>query len=285
MYVFSQVICKKCFYYIFIGISLIQMKKKKLIYLFLAIFIITMFFIANQNTTRTIGINYEVSKYQIPVYLKILDFYDRHYTYKHFVKNLNKNTEDKNEIVINTSNWIYDNIKKIPKGVDVIDNHPLTIIERRLGADDQFSDLLSVLLVYSNIESFFISKFNENWHPITFFKIDDNWSIIDPYNGIFFTNNNKLFASIKDIKNNKWELLNLKFEKIDKLNFKDTFGNKFDDYDNIHKYYDNIIDYIPSEEDINNTHIFHRGGRSNTQNPLGRLRYEIYNIMKGITRN
>ena len=101
----------------------------------------------------------------------------------------------------------------------------------------------------------------------------------------FFTNNNKLFASIKDIKNNKWELLNLKFEKIDNLNFKDNFGNKFDDYDNIREFYDNIFDYFPSEEDINNTPIFHRGGRSNTQNPLGRLRYEIYNIMKEISKN
>ena len=70
-----------------------------------------------------------------------------------------------------------------------------------------------------------------------------------------------------------------------KGNFKDTFGNKFDDYNNIQKYYDSIFDYLPSEEDINNTHIFHRGGRSNSQNPLGRLRYEIYNIMKRISTN
>ena len=81
-------------------------------------------------------------------------------------------------------------------GIDIVDHHPLTIIERRLGGDDQFSDLLSILLVYSNIDSFFISKFNNFGHSLTFFKINDYWSIIDPYYGVIFTNIDDFFASI-----------------------------------------------------------------------------------------
>ncbi|SVC07918.1 uncharacterized protein METZ01_LOCUS260772, partial [marine metagenome] len=156
------------------------MKKKKLILLSVLILLITIFFIANRNTTRFIGINYKVSEYQIPIYLKILDFYDRHYNYKYLAKNINKNTNSEKDIILNTTKWIKNNIRKIPEGVDVVDSHPLTIFERRLGADDQFSDLLSVLLVYSNIDSFFIMKFNQYWHPLTFFKFNDYWSIIDP---------------------------------------------------------------------------------------------------------
>ena len=136
------------------------MGKRKFIFLFILILFLTIFFIAIKETTSSIGINYKVTEYKIPIYLKILDFYDRHYNYKYIVKNINKNVNNERDIVLNTTKWIKKNIKKIPEGIDIIDHHPLTILERRLAVDDQFSDLLSILLVYSYIDSFFISKFN-----------------------------------------------------------------------------------------------------------------------------
>ena len=259
-----------------------MMRNRKFIFLFVLILFLTIFFIATKETTRSIGINDKVTEYQIPIYLKILDFYDRHYNYKYLVKNINKNINNEKDIILNTTKWVKNNIKKIPKGVDIVDHHTLTIFERRLGTDDQFSDLLSVLLVYSNIDSFFISKFNKIWHPLTFFKFNDYWSIIDPYYGVFFTNDKRLFASIEDIKNGKWQISNLKFEKIDRLNFKDTFENKFNAYEEVKKYYDQIFYDLFSSKDIDKTHVFYRGGRSYTQNPLGRIKYEIYNMITGL---
>ena len=44
---------------------------------------------------------------------------------------------------------------EINQNIDIVDHHPITIIERRLGIDEQFSDILSVLLVYADIDSFF----------------------------------------------------------------------------------------------------------------------------------
>ena len=259
------------------------MGKRKFIFLFVLILFLAIFFIANKETTRSIGINFKVTEYQIPIYLKILEFYNRHYNYKYIVKDINQNINNEEDIILNTTKWIKNNIKKIQigDGIDIVDHHPLTIIERRLGGDDQFSDLLSILLVYSNIDSFFMSgkRFNIHLHPLTFFKINDYWSIIDPFYGVFFTNDERLFASIEDIKNGKWQISNLKFEKIDRLNFIDTFENKFNVFDEVKNYYDQIFYDLLSSKDIDNTHIFNRGGRSYTQNPLGRIRYEIYNII------
>ena len=254
------------------------MGKKKFVLLLVLMLVLTTFFITTKKTTRLIGVNYKVTEYQIPIYLKIFDFYDRHYNYKYLVKNINKNINNEKDIIINTTKWIKNNIKKIPEGVDIIDNHTLTIFERKLGTDDQFSDLLSVLLVYSNIDSFYIGKFNQNWHPLTFFKINDSWSVIDPFYGVFFTNNERLFASIEDIKKGKWQISNLEYEKINRLNFKDTFINKFNNYDEVKNYYNAIFYYLPTSNDIDNTNIFYRGGRSYTQNPLGRIKYEIYKL-------
>ena len=155
------------------------MKKKKIIFFLACIFLLIIFIIANIETTRSIGINQKVTVYHISLYVKILDFYDRHNNYKNLIKSINKNTNNEQDIIINTTRWIKNNIRKISKDDDVIDYHPLTIVERRFGTQDQFSDLLSVLLVYSNIDSFFIPKFGNEWHPLTFFKINNTWSIID----------------------------------------------------------------------------------------------------------
>ena len=92
--------------------------------------------------------------------------------------------------------WVYKNIKKISKNEDVVDSHPWTIIERKIGKSDQFSDILSVLLVHNDVDSFFSSKINNIKHPITFFKFNNYWSIIDPYYGVYFLNKENTFSSL-----------------------------------------------------------------------------------------
>ena len=102
-----------------------------------------------QETSRSIGINYEIYEYKIPVYVKLFDFMQRHFNYKYIVYDINKDYKDDKNKVINLSKWIFKNIKKFTSSdnIDIVDHHPLTILERRLGKKDQFSDILSVLLV------------------------------------------------------------------------------------------------------------------------------------------
>ena len=68
------------------------------------------------------------------------------------------------------------------------------------------------------------------------------------------------------------------------MNFKDTFENKFNAYDEVKNYYDQIFYDLLSSKDIDNTLIFYRGGRSYIQNPLGRIRFEIHNMIRGMTK-
>ena len=49
-------------------------------------------------------------------------------------------------------------INKIKNDEVVVDSHPWTIVERKLGTGDQFSDILSVLLVINKTDSFFKSS-------------------------------------------------------------------------------------------------------------------------------
>ena len=93
------------------------MKKFRYI-LFSGILIILALAFLNKETTRKIGINYELFEYEIPIYLKIFDFYNRHYNYKYLAKNIVNNSNDKKDTIINTTRWIHQNIKQIPPGVD-----------------------------------------------------------------------------------------------------------------------------------------------------------------------
>ena len=59
---------------------------KKIIYipLFFLIIIFISLILLNKETSRKIAINYNIFEYKIPVYLKLYDFFNRHYNYKYF---------------------------------------------------------------------------------------------------------------------------------------------------------------------------------------------------------
>ena len=145
---------------------LAKIKNKLAFLLILLIIIIGL----NNKTSQFIGINYEVSEYEIPIYLKIYNFYGRHINYEYLISKIIKNNDNDKDKVIKLAKWVNSNIKKITKDIDVVDSHPLTIVERRLGTEDQFSDLLSVLLVYANIDSFMAISINgKSRNVLTFF--------------------------------------------------------------------------------------------------------------------
>ena len=251
---------------------------KKIFLTIFLLFLILFFFLLKQETTRSIGINYTNYEYKIPVYVKLFDFMQRHLNYKYLVDDINKDHKNDRNKVINLSKWIFKNIQKISPSdnIDIVDHHPLTIVERRLGKSDQFSDILSVLLVYSNIDSF--SMVFDN-HTLTFFNIDNRWFFLDPYLGIFFINDEKDLVDVDDIKQKNWKLSNLNLVEINTINFNDmkkNFNKKFDNLDQLKVSYQKIINQIPSSDKIDNKNRYERGGRSYVQDPIGRIKYEIY---------
>lgn len=246
-------------------------KKTKLLFI-IFLFVILILFL-NKKTTQQVVINNKIIENKIPIYLKINNHWNRHQNYKHLVKNINFNQKNLQNRVINTARWVNLNIKKIPPGVDLIDSDPLTIAERRLGAQYQFSDLLSVLLIYLDIETIF---YNHTSHQLTLFKINDSWSVLDPYYGVYFVNDDKEFASIENLKNTNWEIVNYDSEKIDTDDISNFFLGMFDSYDEIKEYYQKIFVNLQSSQKLNKINIFDRSGRGYIQKPLNRIKYELY---------
>ena len=258
--------------------------KGKIFFLLIALLIAILIGL-NKTSSRFIGINYQVTEYEIPLYLKLYDFYGRHLNYEYLVSKIIKNINGDEDKVINLSKWVNKNIQKIPQEIEIIDSHPITILERRLGVREQFSDLLSVLIVYAGIDSFFLRSNNDGLKSaLTYFNLNGEWSLVDPYYGIIFLNLQGELATISELKKSNWEIYSLEMESININNFKFYFNNNFDSIDQIKEYYAKQFYEAPSQEIISLTNKFDLGGRSYVQSPLGRLKF-IFNGMWGNLSN
>ena len=257
---------------------------KKIKFFLLVILTAVIFVVLSKDTTQYIGVNYRVTEYKIPLYLKLFNFYGRHLNYSFVVNRITQNSKNDIEKVLDISKWMQNNIRKIPKGVDTVDSHPMTIIDRRLGTHDQFSDLLSVLLVYAGVDAVMWIHEDNYKEAVTIFKVNGKWSVIDPYNGIVFLNNDNRHASITELKNldlnNDLFMHSLNYERIESDNIRLIFGNKFSDKDDVVRYYMSMFDNLPTKNKINNSHVFELGGRSYKQSPLSRLKLITYNYLE-----
>ena len=122
--------------------------------------------------------------------------------------------------------------------------------------------------------------FDDIFHPLTLFKENNYWSVLDPYYGIYFINEKETFASIEDLKTTNWHIVNLNSQKINSLNISDIYLGKFQNYDEVKNYYSELFTDIQSSQEIDDINIYNRGGRSYVQKPLGRLKFEIYKLFE-----
>lgn len=165
--------------------------------------------VLNIKVTTLQGIDYKVHTIRIPLYLKILDFVDRHYNHKQIVKRIIENEPDKQKRVMKIFSWTYHNIRKQPDDLPIVDDHVWHIIVRGYGVSDQSCDVFATLCNYAGTDAFFHSfKEEEKDEKITlsFAKLDNLWYIFDPYNGVYFVNKGDILADIDAIKKGHYRL-------------------------------------------------------------------------------
>lgn len=231
------------------------------LFLFLVFVVIIIVIALNINVSTKQGINYEVHTIRIPLFLKVIDFIDRHYNYKQLVNRIIKNEDNEEERIMKIFTWTYQNIKKQPETLPIIDDHAWHIIVRGYGVDDQFSDVFTTLCNYNGIDAFFGFIFKKDRTaniPLSFIKLNKRYYVFDPYNGVYFKNDNGTFADIKEIKSGNG-----------RLQYIGEVRSKVD--------YKIYIDNIPYN-DIEKICL----ERSQIQSPLRRIMFETKNCMKKI---
>jgi len=227
-------------------------KNKYLIILFsFALIVLLAVFILNLRVSYYQGINYQVRLVNIPLYLKIIDLFSRHYHYKELTREIASGSKTDEDKAFKLFTWTHSNIKDIPDGFPVVDDHVWHIIVRGYGARDQFQDVFTTLCNYAGLEAFFCllhKKDHSSKIPISFVRLDRKWRVFDPYCGIYFKNREGDIASIDDIKNGNWVAVAIAEAKD--FDYKDFFNN------------------LPTVNEIGLN-------RANIQSPLNRLLFEI----------
>ena len=128
----------------------------------------------NFTVTTQKGVNFKVQTIKIPLYLKALDFFDRHYNYKLITKRIIRDAQNEQDKAMKILEWTYKNIKRQPKELPVIDDHVWHIIVRGYGLNDQFSDVFTTLCNYAGMDAFFTLTLQK---PI--FRLDCHMNMIE----------------------------------------------------------------------------------------------------------
>lgn len=169
----------------------------------------------NAKVTIRQGIDYKVRTLKMPLYLKLIDFYDRHLNYKQLTLEIlasaGKKASDETAVLA-IFNWTVANIAKQPKELPVIDDHVWHIIVRRYGADDQFQDVFATLCNYAGLNAFFDQLSTEEGRrkPFTFVKLGNKWTVFDVFNGVYFRNAQSAIAGLGDLVSGQWREENVK---------------------------------------------------------------------------
>jgi len=178
------------------------------IFIFAALVIIL--FLNTDVTTRQ-GVDYQWKSIKIPLYLKILDFFDRHYNYKRLTEDIIKDSHSDREKVMLILQWTNENIRRVPNGYPIVDDHVWHIIVRGYGARDQSNDVFSTLCNYAGLDALYVRTGSDgSYIPISLVKFADGWKVFDSYNGIYFVDSDDSFASFSDIASGDWRAVNIK---------------------------------------------------------------------------
>lgn len=221
------------------------------------IILVLVFSLLNISVSTRQGINYRVQTVKIPLYLKLLDFFDRHYNYGPLVRKITQGAKNEEEKALRLLEWTYQNIRKVPTGFPVVDDHVWNIIIRGYGASDQSADVFSTLCNYAGVEAFYTlvtPSGGEGIIPLSLVKLRDRWVVFDSYCGVYFKDKNGNFAEVEVLKGNNWEI-----EQIDK--------NREEPVVNYASYFPNL----PAPKNIGLW-------RANIQSPLKRLLFEIKRV-------
>lgn len=228
-------------------------------FLIIIMFVLLGFFLNMDVTTRQ-GINHKIHTFHIPLYFKIIDFFDRHYNYKLLVQRIVSSKEPEHDKALKILEWVKKNIHPVPAGMPVIDDHVWHIIVRRYGNNEQAQDVFTTLCNYAGLDAFFFRlRKNDASRLLTvsLVKVGGNWSIFDSAKGVYFKTNDGRLATINDIASGNWQAEAIEHATIYQSDLKSYYND----------YFGKIL-----EIDFEKTHKF---SRANIQSPIARIIYAV----------
>jgi hypothetical protein len=240
------------------------MKKRYLIPIIVFLLFLCLIALLNKKVTTKHGVDYKVSRMTMPLYLKVLNFYNRHYNYKWLAKRITGHLDTKEDKILRLFYWTHETIKPQPKSLPVMDSHPWDVYVRGYGVSDNFYDLFTTLCNYIGADAFFTALYSKDTGKhiqLSFVRIKRGWVALDPLNGFYFRNHTGGLATIEEIIEQDWHIVKLSQTDITKVNYEQY-----------------IVENLPKIERIGSGL-----NRANTQSPINRLKLQLHKWFSGKT--
>ena len=144
-------------------------------------FVTAIIFVLNIETSIMQGVDGHQREIKMPLYAKGIQFLARHYEYARLAREITKNAKTDKEKVLRIFDWTHENIKRVSRGMPVVDDHVLNIIIRGYGTNDQFQDVFTTLCAYNGIPAFWdwvYDKKHRARYPFSFVVQYDQGSFV-----------------------------------------------------------------------------------------------------------
>lgn len=150
-------------------------------------------------TTRQ-GIDFKVSTISLPLYVKALEFVDRDVNYRTLSRTVTAGQTTDEARALAVFRWVRRNVRDVPPGFPVVDDHIWHIIVRGYGVDDQKADIFTTLTTYAGVPAYWIVlELRGPRLPISFVKIDGRWRVFDVEHGFVFRNAGGELATLDEL--------------------------------------------------------------------------------------
>jgi len=239
------------------------MKKRYLIPTIVFLLFLCSIALLNKEVTMLQGVDGKVSRMTMPLYLKVLNFYDRHYNYKWLAKQITGHLGTKEDKILRLFHWTHETIKPRPKSLPVMDSHPWDVYVRGYGVSDNFHDLFTTLCNYIGTDAFFTTLYSKDTGgriQLSFVRIKRGWVMFNPHKGFYFRNHTGDLTTIEEIIDEQdWHIIKLAQIDISKVNYEQ-----------------HLVENLPRIEKLGSSLL-----RANTQSPINRIRFQLHRWFSG----
>ena len=155
-------------------------------------------------TTRS-GFNYQVTIRQITLGEKAVQFISRDLQTRRFVAELTRGVGRGEPTLVRLFDWTVEHVRPTPAGFPVVDDHPLHILIRGYGAEDQRTEAFALLASYAGFPAAKVTlRVPEMDEGLMVAAVRDGSRtlVFDVVNGLVFRNEDGHLADLTELSRN-----------------------------------------------------------------------------------
>lgn len=136
--------------------------------------------------TTSVGIDFHVTTYRIPLYEKALAFLYRDVELRRVAAAAAAGSSSEEDRAMRLLRWAYENVRPQPAGLPVVDDHVYNIIIRGYGDSDQAADVFATLAGYDGIPATLVFARRADGsvvYPFAYAYVDGDWRVFDVRGG------------------------------------------------------------------------------------------------------